>query len=259
MRRLRVLTPELVPLEYRLAGMVERGLAWLFDEVLVQAALALVTGIFALTGLLTMGIGLTLLAPVYLFTSFALDFGYRWFAESRYRGRTIGKRMFKLRVVQENGASVQSWQALVRNLVRVVDAIPFFYLLGALSMLVDARSRRIGDRLAATVVIREESHDPPRAARVLAASDSSIGTDAAAVSRIRNRLSAREGALLAEFVVSAERMETGRRLELARRLAGFYRERLRLEAHAGMPDEMVLRGIAGVVARDRFGSPARVR
>lgn len=259
MRRLRVLTPELVPLEYRLAGMVERGLAWVVDELIVHAVLGLVALLLAFGGVLTFGVGFTLIVPVYLLASFVLDFGYRWSFEARFRGRTLGKRLLGLRAVQENGAALHSWQAMVRNVARVVDALPFLYLLGALSMLLDGNSRRIGDRLAGTVVIREMRHEPPRGARVLAAADNSIATDVAAVSRIRKRLTAREGALLTEFVVAAERMETARRLELARRLAGFYRDRLRLEAHAGLPDEMVLRGIAGVVARDRFGTPARAR
>ncbi len=260
MRRLRILTPELVPLEYRLAGMSERGIAWVVDEIIVNTVLALLVFVLSLFSGLTAGIGAPVALAFFLVAYFALGILYRWIGEVRFRGLTIGKRLLRLRVVQENGTSVQSWQALVRNVVRVVDALPFFgYLLGASAMFLDGKSRRVGDLLAGTVVIHEVVHEPPRAVRVLARSDSSLSTDAGAVSRIRRRLTPREATLLTEFVAVAERIDTARRLELARRLAGSYRERLRLDAHAGLPDEALLRGIAGVVARDRFGTPGRVR
>ena len=259
MRRLRVLTPELVPLEYRLAGMSERGIAWVVDELIVNTALSAVALVLALFSGLTAGLGAPLGIALFLVANFVLGILYRWIGEVRFRGLTIGKRMLRLRVVQENGTRVQSWQSLVRNIVRVVDALPFGYLLGASAMFLDGKSRRVGDLLAGTVVIHEVVHEPPRAVRVLARSESSLSTDAGAVSRIRVRLTPREATLLTEFVAVAERIGTARRLELARRLAGSYRERLRLDAHAGLPDEMLLRGIAGVVARDRFGKPGRVR
>ncbi len=259
MRKLRILTPELVPLEYSLAGLPERGLAWLLDEILVFMATIAVWLLAALVGMLTGGFGMMPAAAGAMVAGFALDFGYRWWAEVRWRGRTLGKRALGLRVVQDNGAPVLAWQAFVRNAARVLDALPMFHLVGAVSILADPLARRVGDRLAGTVVLRERAYAPPKAARVLAHAENSVARDGSAAARIRQRLTEREGVVLAEFVVAAPRIETSRRLALAARLAGHYRARLGLAAHADLPDETLLRGIVGVLARERFGSPSARR
>ncbi len=259
MRKLRVLTPELAPLEYRLAGLPERGLAWAVDEAIVVSATSLIYFLAAMFGVATAGLGISPALGVAFISGLAIEIGYRWVAESRWRGRTFGKRLFALRAVQDNGADLLAWQAFVRNAARVLDALPMFQLLGAASATFDPMARRIGDRLAGTVVIRETVHEPPRAARQLADAQNSLSEDPAAASRIRARLTEREGAVLAEFVAAAPRMETSRRLALAARIATPLRDRLGLAAHSGIPDEVLLRGVVGVLARDRFGAPARTR
>lgn len=68
-------------------------------------------------------------------------------------GGTFGKLVTGLQVVSEDGERVLFGQAIVRNLLRIVDGL-FFYLVGAISVWSSPRRQRIGDRAAATVVIR---------------------------------------------------------------------------------------------------------
>jgi hypothetical protein len=60
-----------------------------------------------------------------------------------------------LRVIREGGRPLDFSASAVRNLVRVVDFVPFGYGLGVLTMFVDGRARRLGDFAAGTLVVRE--------------------------------------------------------------------------------------------------------
>lgn len=70
-----------------------------------------------------------------------------------YFGRTLGKRLFGLVVVAEDGTTASRQSILARNLLRPLDFLPC-YGLGVLSMSISQRSQRIGDVAADTVVVR---------------------------------------------------------------------------------------------------------
>lgn len=77
-------------------------------------------------------------------------------------GATLGKRAVGLRVTDVNGHRL-GWQAaIVRNLARLLDVLPFGYLLGGILTLATRQHQRLGDRLAATLVVPAEAAiDPP--------------------------------------------------------------------------------------------------
>src|SRR5262249_5703941 len=68
-------------------------------------------------------------------------------------GATLGKTIGGIRVVAEDREPITCAAALVRNLLRVVDAL-FFYLVGFLFAVMSSRGQRLGDRAAHTVVVR---------------------------------------------------------------------------------------------------------
>lgn len=69
-------------------------------------------------------------------------------------GQTLGKKLLGLKVVSEDGSPATVGQVVIRTLLRVVDQIPFLYLLGFFVMLVTDRQRkRIGDIVARTRVV----------------------------------------------------------------------------------------------------------
>ncbi len=69
-------------------------------------------------------------------------------------GATIGKRLLGLRVVMADGAPVDWTSSIIRNVLRIVDILPVFYLLGAIFVWSTEKNQRIGDLGANTVVIR---------------------------------------------------------------------------------------------------------
>jgi uncharacterized RDD family membrane protein YckC len=84
----------------------------------------------------------------------AASWGY-WIVLERLWGTTVGKRLFGLRVTSANGEPLSWGQSFGRNLMRLVDSIPFVipYLLGFLAAVTDGEKRRLGDRAAGTRVV----------------------------------------------------------------------------------------------------------
>jgi uncharacterized RDD family membrane protein YckC len=79
--------------------------------------------------------------------------GYHVGMEGRY-AETIGKRLFDLRVVDGRGAPVHWRGAVLRNVFRLIDVLPFGYVLGSLVIWFDGDNRRLGDYVARTRVVR---------------------------------------------------------------------------------------------------------
>jgi uncharacterized RDD family membrane protein YckC len=86
-----------------------------------------------------------------LFLTF-FSFGYFILTEAA-TGATLGKRMVGIRVVGEDGDHITFGAAVVRNLLRVVDQL-FFYFVGFVSAILSKHGQRLGDRAAHTVVVR---------------------------------------------------------------------------------------------------------
>jgi len=72
--------------------------------------------------------------------------------EGRF-GATIGKRLLNLQVVDISGGKSGLKRALIRNLLRAVDALPAFSILGVLLIVTSPERIRLGDRIAGTRVI----------------------------------------------------------------------------------------------------------
>ena len=69
-------------------------------------------------------------------------------------GATLGKWLLGLRVVQPDGAKPGLVKSTLRNLLRLVDGLPFLSILGAVLILISPERTRVGDRVAGTRVIR---------------------------------------------------------------------------------------------------------
>lgn len=155
-------TPENVVFGYQIAGIGSRFLAALVDTTLIVVLQVVVnlTWIFivALAGgpsLLETGLSgdVSLVVGVFGLLSFAFLWGYYIFFELLWNGQTPGKRRVGLRVIAEDGASIDVTAAIIRNLVRIVDFLPLYYGIGVLAMFIDTQSRRLGDFAAGTLVV----------------------------------------------------------------------------------------------------------
>ncbi len=147
--RVTIATPEGVDVDLPLAGLGSRFVATLIDVLIwgtVIIALALVLGGAA-------GGGFAIAA--FFTLAFLILFSFDILFEVLNAGRTPGKAAMHLRVVKAGGQPVRFLDSAIRNLLRLVDWLPFLYAIGLLAILVSSRSQRLGDLAAGTLVVRE--------------------------------------------------------------------------------------------------------
>lgn len=149
-------TPEHIAFSYGVAGIASRFLAAIVDTfllLLIQIALLLTMAFLA--SLVEAAGSEQMVLAVGGILSFVFFWGYYLFFELLWNGQTPGKRLIRLRVVREGGRPVTFVASAIRNLVRFVDFLPFFYGLGVLTMFIDRRARRLGDLAGGTLVVKD--------------------------------------------------------------------------------------------------------
>ncbi len=159
MDKLIIDTPEQVHLEFVLAGIGSRFMA-AFLDTLIEAVLYLVffligVGLLSLTSLF--GNHSTWVTAGLILVFFCIRWGYYALFEIFWKGQTPGKRWVGIRVIKDSGRPINAFEAIARNLIRFVDFLPAFYGVGVVTMLLNARHRRLGDFVAGTLVVHETS------------------------------------------------------------------------------------------------------
>ena len=148
-----VSTPERVSFDYQVAGLGTRAIAQLLDLLIVSVILIVVvlSGVFAGA---VFGSN-TIAGLIQLIGSFVVVFGYFWASESIWSGQTIGKRAFHLRAIGDRGEPLTFMQAGIRNVVRIVDFLPYGYGVGFVVLFANGRGKRLGDLAAGTIVVKD--------------------------------------------------------------------------------------------------------
>lgn len=147
-----VATPERVSFGYQVAGLGTRAIAQLLDLLILGGVLLGVWFAAIAVGQTGAATVATLLAII---GSFVVVFGYFWACEAFWSGQTVGKRVFRLRAVGDRGEPMTFVQAGIRNIVRIVDFLPYAYGVGVIALFVNGRGKRLGDLVAGTVVVKD--------------------------------------------------------------------------------------------------------
>ena len=98
---------------------------------------------------------------IFIFIVFLVNWGYFTLFEAFWNGRTPGKRVARIRVIQRSGRPIGLFESMARNLVRYVDQLPFFYAVGVVAMFVTKDHQRLGDLAAGTLVVRDRPEETP--------------------------------------------------------------------------------------------------
>lgn len=93
--------------------------------------------------------------------TFVVTLGYFAVFESTSSGKTLGKLMVGIRVADVSGGKATFRQALIRNVLRLVDGL-VFYIVGIILILRSDRKQRLGDRVAGTVVLHTRKVAHPK-------------------------------------------------------------------------------------------------
>jgi uncharacterized RDD family membrane protein YckC len=232
--KLTIDTPEQIALEFTLAGAGSRFLALALDT-LIQA------GVFA--GVLVLALGLMVVTAIasrellpwvqaaFVLFTFVLYYAYFAVFEALWSGQTPGKRTVGLRVISTSGRPITVFDAIIRNLLRIVDQIPLIYGVGIISVFVTDRNQRLGDLAAGTVVVHDRSIRGEHVGRAPAWTGGRIGAV---------RLTPDEIQTIETFLKRREDLPDDMRERSARQLARHVRERLSLEPGLHGSDEALL-------------------
>jgi uncharacterized RDD family membrane protein YckC len=158
--KLTIDTPEQVHLEFMLAGVGSRFMATFADTV-IQLVLYLVLFIIdetALGGAMFSHLNTYQLwvEACLIILYFCIYWGYYAAFEALWSGQTPGKRWAGIRVIKDSGRPINAFEAMARNLVRIIDAVPGIYAVGIITMLLNAKNRRLGDFVAGTLVVHDK-------------------------------------------------------------------------------------------------------
>ncbi len=162
--QLNIDTPELVDIEMPLAGIGSRFIAMLIDYLILIPGLLL---LWWLSNFLLPGISAysertaQWTAAFYTILTFSLWWGYFSLFEAFWNGRTPGKRVARIRVIQRSGRAIGLFESLARNLVRVIDSIPLIYAVGVITVFATKQHQRLGDLAAGTLVVRDRQEETP--------------------------------------------------------------------------------------------------
>jgi len=236
--RIEIVTPENIAFHYVLAGPFRRLPAYLLDcliRLLVLLGLGMVGMLAGIGGLGGFGVAL------FLVGWFVLAWFYGGLFETFWNGQTPGKRVFGLRVLSIDGLPINALQAVLRNVLRDVDALPMaagsgavglpLYMLGLVTMAANDRYQRLGDLAAGTIVVVERRGGLAGLAQIghaeVIALAEQIPVNFQAPRSLAHALSM--------YVGRRGRFSPARRYELAAALAEPMIERLRLPAETN-PD-----------------------
>jgi len=149
MQTIRIQTTQHIELEYELAGVGDRMVAYILDG-LIYGAYAFVISLVsdAIGGIGTNGwIMLILALPILC---------YQLFCEVFLNGQSLGKKLRNIRVISLDGAQPNLGQYLIRWLFRIVDDMISSGVVAVVTISVSPKAQRLGDMIAGTTVVRTQ-------------------------------------------------------------------------------------------------------
>jgi uncharacterized RDD family membrane protein YckC len=158
-------TPELVDIQMPLAGIGSRFIALLVDTLIWIVGFLLLLALLVLFPLSIATFSeksAEWAFAIILFIIFLLNWGYFTLFEAFWNGRTPGKRVARIRVIQRSGRAIGLIESMTRNLVRYIDMQPFaLYAVGVIAIFATRQHQRLGDLAAGTLVVRDRVEEAP--------------------------------------------------------------------------------------------------
>ncbi len=242
---MRIQTPEGITFPLLLASPIVRCFAVLFDQVCVSVAIII--------SMVTLGF-LSNLSPdlygaIISISYFTLSIGYPIVTEWFWRGQTLGKRLFRLRVMDVQGLRLQFSQVAVRNLLRFIDSFPLFYVAGGITSVFTRHHQRLGDLAANTIVVRMPRPIVPDVGQVMAGKFNSFRDYPHLAARLRQRISAQEASIALEALMRRDDLEPQARIELFDEIADHLRGAVEFPAEAieGLTPEQYVRNAVDIL------------
>lgn len=247
-------TPEGIAFSMLLASPITRFLAYVIDLACITAAITILASLLGVLNLISFDFARAMSVLAF----FLMQIGYGIGAEWYWRGQTVGKRLLRLRVIDAQGLHLQFSQIVMRNLLRFVDMLPGFYLVGGIAAVLNRRGQRLGDLAANTVVVRHPRLEEPNLEQLLAGKFNSLRNHPHLEARLRQRVSPTEATLALQAILRRDEFEPNARVELFGQFAEHFRSLVEFppDSVEGITDEQYLRNVVDILFNPRRRSDA---
>ncbi|UDQ98732.1 RDD family protein [Lentisphaerota bacterium WC36G] len=216
-------TPEEVEFKIHLASLPRRASAFLIDFLIILTFIWVVNT--PMSAIFNIADGGGVVKALYVVLMAFISNFYFIFIEYFYHGKTLGKKMLKIKVIDSDALSLTFYQILIRNLMRSIDTLPFFYGTAVLAMFFGKNNRRLGDIVAGCLVICDEVAPMPKIKAILDDKYNSLREDPLLVARIREQTTAEEKQLLLQVAENYKVFESDAVLQIFEELAKYFKEK----------------------------------
>jgi uncharacterized RDD family membrane protein YckC len=144
MRKIDITTTQNVTIEYELATVIERAVASMIDFFIIYI------GALIIYGIATIFIN----RANYLYVVIPSSFLYHLLMESLNHGQSLGKKIFKIRVVKITGERPGFFDFLMRTVFRLIDITSTLGSMALITASSSEKGQRLGDFFADTTVVK---------------------------------------------------------------------------------------------------------
>jgi uncharacterized RDD family membrane protein YckC len=245
-REIIIETPEKIHFSYHIAEIGTRIAAYLIDEIIQMIIVVIIVISLILSGYSIqthVKEGLTNITAAFLMI---MVFLLRWFYfvlfEAIMEGQSPGKKLMRIRVIRDNGDSLDFETIILRNFLRVIDGFPVIPFTGGFIALIDFQNRRLGDIIADTIVVTEIQYNltiPDFQVRFIhtlqsdevacATDEQRLSEDKIAYATVKHRLNENELYILRRFLNEYHKLPEMKQQEIAAELANQVSKRLGIE------------------------------
>jgi len=162
LKTITIITPSNIEVEYKLAGVGSRLVAFILDFLFQIILMILVFVLIWYIDTRIIGINRPLrwgsvpmsgtAEAISMISVFVIHFGYFIVCELLMNGQTLGKKIFGLRTIRDNGQPIEIKHSLIRGLLR--SSLDMLYI-GLFIIIFSKKCKRLGDMAAGTIVINE--------------------------------------------------------------------------------------------------------
>lgn len=228
-------TAENVPLRYDIATVGSRSAAFFIDFIIIIIiSLGLEAVIYV-----SERMGWDILSSYFFAFSYiivaTLSWAYFVVNEMIFNGSSIGKRILNLRVIKEDGSPIDLVDSLTRNFIRYVDLFPGTWLVGFVTMMLNDKSKRLGDYAAGTVVVRTRAVSLDKLELAETSYDDVVKTNP----RL-SLITPEEYQVMRDYLTQQHRIPLDKSYVLARKLAVRMAEKLGIEPPKRMEQRLQL-------------------
>jgi len=243
---LRITTPEGINLTLSLAGPPSRFLALIIDYIIIIIIFIVIKKSVSIFSLINIEFTLSFM----IITQFALSWIYYIGFEWLNHGQSPGKKTLRLRVVDKRGFSLKPNQIVIRNIFRLIDSMPAFYLLGGIVCIFSSKYQRIGDMIASTVVIYDRHSYHQSIENIAPDKYNSFYSYPHLISRARQQITPRESSMLLKALLRRNILQPESRIKVYGALTDYFKSIVNFPVE-NISNEQYLRNLLAILYQRR--------